>query len=256
MLFLGAQINQPIIDEINRRRRVLVIATREIIDQLTFPESYRVTYFDPREHTFDILRGKTKLRCRNLSEIFYSRPSSQGGADTLTVRNGKRTLTRLLWEAKQLDKLSKTNAPANIEANDLIDDVLFSDFLPHVLLNKDNFKSSGTILARLDPAELGEDDAFLIGNLLIERFKGQIVIPDYALYQCPFHLPLIRQGRLTAGLHFLDELSPKIRQNLLLSGPRYAKRCSSADAEVIAAYDCPNAKGTRGYREFIEGCVE
>jgi hypothetical protein len=44
-------------------------------------------------------------------------------------------------------------------------------------------------------AVLGEDDARILGSLLISQFKGQIIVPDFGFYARDFHASLIREKR-------------------------------------------------------------
>jgi hypothetical protein len=54
----------------------------------------RAKEFDPHKHSFNPLSGMTYRKARDLVSVFYG----SEGKDTLTVRNGKRALTRMLME--------------------------------------------------------------------------------------------------------------------------------------------------------------
>jgi hypothetical protein len=48
------------------------------------------------------------------------------------------------------------------------------------------------VLARLDPAVLGDFDAFVLASLLISQFKEQVIVPDFGFYGREHHIALIR----------------------------------------------------------------
>jgi hypothetical protein len=65
---------------------------------------------------------------------------------------------------------------------------------------------------------------------------------------------IIRQGRLVAGLTFLDELPIPLRRALLM-GPRVARSVSFEDAEVLADY-ARVERGTNRYNDFIDAAMK
>src|SRR5207253_10121078 len=93
----------------------------------TFLEKFsRVKEFHPRKHSFNPLQRMTYRKARDLVSVFYG----SEGKDTLTVRNGKRALTRMLLKAQWLDKLpAPGKADDEKEAAALIDDILLSPIL-------------------------------------------------------------------------------------------------------------------------------
>lgn len=242
---------------------MLVLGTRPTF---TFPESYllvgpvadaipepkrrKVTRLDFSQHSFNPLKDIDLKKARAIAEIIYA--AYPQGENTLTVRNGKRALTRHLLTAKRLDDFPEGNDDASREVKDILSDIFLSQVLKDVLCRPNNFQLKGIVIADIDQAELGPLDAFLLTNFLVLAYKGHVVVPNFGLYACPFHVSLIRQGRLTAGLHFLDEVPLKIRQNLLLSGPRYGTGCSYEDAVELAKYDCPHRPATNEYNAYIE----
>lgn len=162
--------------------------------------------FDPHHHSFNPLRGMTDKLAAELTDVLYS--AFPEGVNTLTVRNGKRALKRLLRAHRgRLDELKADRAdPAEAEALAIVDDILFFDILRQVLCAHTNqFSFRGSVIAILNRAQLGDFTAFIIGNLLIGQAKGQIMLPDYAFYGRPHHSYLLRQNRLTAGLNYLSE---------------------------------------------------
>jgi hypothetical protein len=91
------------------------------------------------------------------------------------------------------------------------------------------FLSGGSIIARLDRKELGDDDAKVIANILIAKYKGQIVIEDFGFYAREHHAALIREERLIAGVYTLSELPDKLRDRAMLM-PKVGKGCATVMA--------------------------
>jgi len=58
--------------------------------------------FDPTKHSFNPLKEMNYRKARDLTQVFYG----SEGKDTLTVRNGKRALTKILLKAEWLDKIN------------------------------------------------------------------------------------------------------------------------------------------------------
>ncbi|MBR1214616.1 hypothetical protein [Bradyrhizobium sp. JYMT SZCCT0180] len=105
-------------------------------------------------------------------------------------------------------------------------------------------------MARINPAELGDHDARILGALLISQFKGQIIVPDFGFYARDFHASLIREGRLIAGVYTLSELDKRLREMCLLMETE-ASRCTYEDAEALARYE-GLVPGTVGYSAFVD----
>jgi hypothetical protein len=155
----------------------------------------RASIFDPLKHSFNPLKSLTYKKAREIAEILYT--VSPQGENTLTVRNGKRALLKMLMEdPKRLDKLprdfSKTET-GPLEALATVDDILISPVLRRVLCNPaeaDNrfsFAPSKAIVARIDRAERGDFDALVLGLLLMAHFNGQIVVPDFGFFGRELH---------------------------------------------------------------------
>lgn len=239
--------------------RFLLIDDGAFIDQL---DLHRAKHFDVSRHSFNPLKNADKTKIRQLSDIFYA--GDPGGENTLTVRNGKRALNRMLFAAPRLDCLTgNLKEPADAEALGLIDNVLFSPVLERVLTGPSNFfftsRKEGDyhpslIVARLSRAELGEYDAFLLGNLLIAQYPGTVVIPDFGFYAHKGHMALIRQKRLIAGLNFFDEV-PELRNALLTIPTKIASYCTPEDAELLAVY-AGHPKGTDGHSTFVKFAIK
>lgn len=191
--------------------------------------------FDVATDTFDPLKDIDHKRARQLASVLYA--ASEQPEATLTVRNGKRALASLLLHAKQLDTITGDKKdPAIAEALATIDDVLFSPVLERVLTRPANFSLTGTIIARLNRADLGDFDCFVLGNLLISQYAGTVIIPDFGFYAHKGHKSLIRQNRLIAGVNSFDEV-PDFKSQLLMIGKKVPSQCTPDDAKTLALYE-------------------
>ena len=204
--------------------------------------------FDPRVHSFNPLKSIDYKRARDFAEIIFT----GAGKETLTVRNGKRALTRLLLSNTRLDRIkAESKDPAVVEAVAAVDDLLLSPVLRKVLCNPTNFSFKGKVSARINRAELGDFDSFILGALLIGHYQGQVVVPDFGFYGRDFHTNLIRQNRLIAGVNCLSELPEKLRQNVLLIKDKEGCGCTFEDAEALALY-ARLRPDTVGFNEFVD----
>jgi len=140
-----------------------------------------------------------------------------------------------------------------LEALATVDDILVSPVLRSVLCNPTNFSfnPNSKILARINRAELGDVDALVLGLLLMAHFKGQIVVPDFGFYGRDLHQANIREGRLIAGVNFLGELPPKLRQAALLIDGKVPSGTTLEDAETIAQYE-GLVPGMIGFTDFTQ----
>src|SRR5580658_5642556 len=84
---------------------------------------------------------------------------------------------------------------------------------------------------------------------LIAQFKGQLVLPKFGFYGRDAHVNLIEEDRLIAGINTLAELSPLLRQNMLLVPEKVASGAIVDDAEELAKYE-RLARGTNGFVDF------
>jgi hypothetical protein len=157
--------------------------------------------------------------------------------DLMTYRGGWRALTRLARTAKGLDTIKYTRNDDDQEAKGVMDDVLLSPLLSKMFSKPLPrwFLSGSTIIAHLDRKEIGDDDAKVITNILIAKFKGQIVVPDFGFCGRDHHAAVIREERLIAGVYTLSELPEKLRDRAMLM-PKVGKGCTYKDAEVLAQY--------------------
>lgn len=213
----------------------------------------RAKLFDPAQHSFNPLKGMDYKRARDFATTLYT--AFPEGKDTLTVRNGKRALTRLLMaNHSRLDRI-KSNNEADAEAIATIDDLLLSPVLRRVLCTSGGFRFKGSVVARIDRAELGDFDAFVLASLLFGQTKGQVIIPDFGFYGRPLHANLIWQNRLTCGVNYLVELEPKLRQATLNIKDKSGSGCTFEDAIVLAAYK-GLIPGRNEYDDFVQRVME
>jgi hypothetical protein len=217
------------------------------------PEIPRARVFAPRFDSFNPLHKIDYKKAREMADVLYTLyPQGEG---TLTVRNGRRELLAALLKAKRLD-----NVKGGEEVSALIDDILTSPVLRDVLCRSTNFSFNprSTILARLNRAELGEFDALVLGLLLMSHFRGQVIVPDFGFYGREAHVSLIREERLIAGVNNLRELSPRLRQSVLLIEDKEPSRAGYEDAETLALYAGLRPDPLRAqnpYNDFIQAAM-
>jgi hypothetical protein len=206
----------------------------------------RARIFDPTKHSFNPLKNMDYRKARALADILYT--AAPQGDNTLTVRNGKRSLLKALMAATRLDKIH-----GDEEVTGMIEDLLQSPVLTRVLCQATNFSfnPNSLILARINRAELGDFDSLILGLFLIEHFKGQVVVPDLGFYGRDVHVSLIREQRLIAGVNFLSELPLKLRNNILLVEDKIGSGATFDDAETLANY-ARIPRGTLRHSAFID----
>jgi hypothetical protein len=207
--------------------------------------------FNPRRHSFATARDYKSVRA--FADILYSHGY---GEQTLTVRNGRRTIAKLLLDNETpLHKIDGDRKdPAIAEALGMLDDLLLSPVLRRVLTRKPNF-SLGTrsVIARINRAELGDFDAFVLALLLIGQAKRQVIVPDFGFYGRPLHVSLIRQNRLVCGVSYLSQFGQKdsvLRQAVLGIKDKTGQGCTYDDAAVLAGY-AGILPGTNFHAEFV-----
>lgn len=215
----------------------LLIDDGEVIDALHLPPRRKATVLDFNKHSFNPLKDMDYRKAREFIAVLDA--VFPEGENTLTKKTSNFVLLNaLLSNPKRLHKLvrpSKTDTGQQ-DAYQKIATLMMSPVLERVLCRPTNFSFDGILLARLNRAELGDFDCFVLGNLLISQYQGQIIIPDFGFYACKHHTALIRQNRLIAGLNFLDEVLEDIRNNLLLIDDKVGHRCTAKDAETLAGY--------------------
>jgi hypothetical protein len=222
------------------------------------PHVPQARLFDVTTHSFNPLKNIDYRKAREIADIFYT--IAPHGENTLTVRNGKRALARLLMaKPKRLDVIRfNERDDGEKEAKAAVSDVLMSPLLSKVLCNAAppafSFNPRSTILARINRAELGDFDALVLGLFLMAHYKGQIVVEDGGFYLREQHISLIRERRLIAGVNVLAELSPKLRQAVLLMEDKEASGTTLDDAETLAQY-ARLAPGTTGFNDFVASAM-
>jgi hypothetical protein len=99
-------------------------------------------------------------------------------------------------------------------------------------------KPSDTILiANLDRAKLGDTTARLLGGLLMMRSTGPLYVHNFGFFagRSDGLTSLFPQERLNLT-HYLDELTPRLRQEVLNINDKYVFRSNRKDAEELAFY--------------------
>jgi hypothetical protein len=89
------------------------------------------------------------------------------------------------------------------------------------------------VIANLDRGKLGDTTARLLGGLLLVHSQGPVVVNDYGFFATPVPLP---QGRFTLAVNFLDELPPRLRQEVLGIDDKTVFKTNKRDAEELAFY--------------------
>jgi hypothetical protein len=234
-LIVGAN-KTPILDHVDSSH-FLLIDDGPLIDALVIPPRRKVVHFDIKKHHLNPLHEMDYRRAREFISILDA--VFPEGDSTLTKKNANFVLLNaLLEEPTRLDKLLRGDKrdPAKQDAYQKIETILLSPVLRLVLCEPTNFSMKGIVLARLDRAVLGDFDAFVLANLLISQFEGQVIIPDFGFYGREHHISLIRQERLVAGVNTLSELPLRLQQALLTVPDKIASRTTSEDAEILAKY--------------------
>lgn len=226
----------------------------DLIDRIKLPRRRKITRFDFQRHSLNPLKDITYLRaCDFVSIIMAAFPA---GENTLTRQNAAIALHEWLdTKPKKLSHFPRATKEdvGLMDAGLKVRRVLLSPVLNRVLDHPTNFSFDGIVLVRLPRRELGDFDAFVLGNLLISAYKGQICVPDFGFYGRSHHTALIRQNRLIAGLNYLDE-SP-LKSDLLLMDEILAARCTEKDAETLAPHMGWHTQKT-GYNNFILSLIK
>lgn len=234
----------------------LLIDDGPIIDQIDQIHR-RARLFDVAKHSFNPLKDISYRKAREFISVIDA--AFPEGENTLTNRNARfQLLTALMESPTRLDRLV-SDAKDTHDAWQKITTILLSPVLNAVLNGSPrlSFPFTGTILARLDRAALGDFDCFVLGNLLIAEYPGTIVIPDFGFYAHQAHKALIRQGRLVAGVNFLDE-APQLRNALLLIETKVPSRSTIDDAKTLAAFSGLRPDLSRDdneYNRFVDAAL-
>jgi hypothetical protein len=214
------------------------------------PDWKRPKIFDPLKHGFNPLKDIDYRKAREIADVLYT--VYPQGENTLTVRNGKRALLKALLNSKSLDKIK-----GDEEVSGMIGDILASPVLRGVFCEgrRFTFNPKSANLARINRAELGRFDALVLGLFLITQFKGQLVLPSFGFYGRDAHVNLIEEDRLIAGINTLGELSPLMRQHLLLVSEKVASGAIASDAEELARYE-GLVRATVGFNDYVKDAIQ
>ena len=212
--------------------------------------------FDPTKHCFNPLKNiDYRKSCDLVSVLMTLFP---GGETTLTKEGVPDVLLdALLDNPRKLSDLFKNQSadPSHISAQRMVRRLMRSPVLKRVLCSRQNFSfDTDIILARINRAELGEFNALALGLFLIAQFEGQVVIPDFGFYGREMHVSLIRENRLIAGINTLGELTPRLRQTVLLIEKKNGSRVTFEDAETLAQYR-GMVHGTNEWNEYVQQAV-
>ena len=209
---------------------------------------------NPKIHHFNPLKGIDEKRAYELSDVLYA--MSGQGENTLTVRNGRLDLAKALASSTRFDRVrsdSELPAARQDEVKRMVDEVLFLPSVRKVICEdraEFSFNKRSVIYARLNRKELGERAALILGLLLINAYKGQVVVEDGDFYLREGHGELVREERLIAGVKVLGNLPEKLRKRMLLIETKIAKGCLIEDAELLAKYDGLQP-GTDGFNNSV-----
>jgi len=210
--------------------------------------------FNTTKHSLNILKDMDYRKARNFLHVLDA--AFPEGENTLTRKNSNFLILKaLLDNPKSLSNMIVPDKePASVDAYQKIHTLLLSPVLSRVLARDTNFNFDDVVLARLDRSVIGDFDAFVIAHFLISHYQHQVVIPDFGFYGRDYLTYLIRQDRLIAGVQTLSQLSPKLRQEVLLIEDKEGRGCTYDDAVVLTNYKgiSPNA---REYREQIAELV-
>lgn len=183
-------------------------------------------YFDPRIHSFNPLKGIDYRKACDIVDVFEALFCVTNG--TLTETTGldciAEALDRIPDSGKTIASLDglipepdKKSSTGEVWAYGKLRRLMRSPILKRMLCSPTNFSFNprSTIMARVNRAELSEFDALAVGLFLIAHFRGNIIVPDFGFYGRDTHTALIRENRLIAGVHSLDDLPDKLRRAVL-----------------------------------------
>jgi hypothetical protein len=212
----------------------LLIDDGTVIDALDLPARRRVVRLDFSKHHLNPLQDMDYKSARDFLAVLDA--VFPEGANTLTRKNSNFVvLQSLLERGGRLDTLlHPSDDPAEKDAYQKIQTLLFSPVLKKFLCRPTNFSLDGIVLARINRQELGDFDAFVLGSLLMLKYKKQVVVTDFGFYGRPHHVSLI--PRLIAGVRSLEELPPALRREVVLMPEKLGKQCTYEDALTLANY--------------------
>lgn len=220
----------------------LLVDSGPLIDAVRIPPRRKAVHFDYRTHKLNPFDDLTSARIDAFASIMSR--AFPAGATTLTKENGLDEIEIALHEgASRLDELidppDKKSPPEKAWAYRKVQKLLRDPVLKNVLLEHCNFSLKGIVLARLNRTEIGDVACRILGNVLMDRYRGHIVVSDFGFYAAPHHVPIVLEGRITAQVNTLSELPGELR-GLFLLREKLPAHCTYEDALTLA-----NAEGIR-----------
>lgn len=212
-------------------------------DAPDLPDTYRAQVFDPARHNFNPLTttGLSDIDCyrRRTSFVETIDLLFPRGDSTLTKDTGLEFIAQRLEENPDtlrdlIPKPDRASTPAHIWAYNRIQRILRSPVLSQVFCRPKQFDFSGVVLARINRAELTDFDALVLGLFLINRCKGQIIIPAGEFYLRETHVNLVREDRLITGITSFASVPLHIRDALITVPDKYAALALYEDALIVA----------------------
>jgi hypothetical protein len=207
------------------------------------PRIPRARYFDYRKHSIDLLSNLTYPKICDIVDAFDALFVVTGG--TLTESTGLEYMAERLDHIPDAGKMvdlipepDKKDPPGYHWAYGKVQRLMRSPVLRQVLTGKPNFTldPDRPTFVRLNRAEIGEWDALALGLFFIAQAKNTVVIPDFGFYGRDTHTQLIREQRLTAGVHFLDQLPVKLKRTVLMIPEKVLCGALYEDAALIARH--------------------
>jgi len=239
----------------------LIIDDGIFIDTLDLSGHAHVTVFDPAEHSFNPISDMYDTKADAFLEVLDA--AFPQGQTTLTSRYSNHLIFKALLANKpRLEALiqpPKDNKDIyQKDAYEKIERLLLYRVLERVLNRGTRLSFTGTIVMRLDPSLLGDRVCFVLANMAINQYPGQVVITDFGRYAIPAHRQLITQGRLLAGVNFFDELTDEMK-NALLAGTtketRIPSLCNPDDAAELAVH-AGHPRGSEGHTTYIDLAIK
>jgi hypothetical protein len=239
------------------------------------PSDFKGRIFDPRHDGFNPLKELDEEGAEDLVAALYT--ISAEGANTLTVRNGRRSLLEALISQPAPDKSKKKGTWGKLsnhrrkelrfdevrgdeEVTGMVQDILGTSLRRRVLCTPSDFSFNPKfkIAVRLNRAELKERTCLILGLLLMSYYKGLFIIPDFGFYGRDIHTSLIRENRLIAGVNDLSELPDKLRRRVLSIRDKTGRGALYEDAVTLAEYAGLVPDPTREhnpYNDFIKDAM-
>lgn len=207
------------------------------------PEWRRPKTFDPTKHHFNLLDNldyRKSCEIVNIFDAVFSR-----GESTLTKDTGLEFIAEQLERNPEtlrdlIPEPDKKSSTGHVWAYNKVRRILRSPVLSSALCTSTNtfkFRPNSVTLARINRAELGDDDSLFLGLAVIAQSKGQVVIEDFGFYGREHHIALIREERLIANIRTLGRVkrvAPNLYDELLAIPSKIAAHANYEDAETLA----------------------